>query len=170
MTMGTVARRAHTGVAVLYRRWHNKESLVLAALGHYREQNPVQTPDTGTLRGDLLANLTSLSSARAAVFAVAGAAYLSGLISATPRNPEQVRMAIVGEKIDPRTRPVYLRAALRHDIELDLIPNSVLSMPFDLVSYELAMTFEPVPSSRIVEIVDDLFMPLVERHQSPGRR
>ena len=31
LTMESVARRAHTGIAVLYRRWANKDQLVLAA-------------------------------------------------------------------------------------------------------------------------------------------
>jgi AcrR family transcriptional regulator len=33
--MESVAARAKTGVAVLYRRWPNKDDLVLAAIGHY---------------------------------------------------------------------------------------------------------------------------------------
>ena len=36
LTMESVAARAHTGIAVLYRRWPNKDQLVLAAIEHYR--------------------------------------------------------------------------------------------------------------------------------------
>src|SRR5580693_5435053 len=79
LTMESVAARARTGVAVLYRRWANKDELVLAALEHYRHAHPVGTPDTGSLRGDLLALLTGMSAARAVFTAVAAAAAFSGL-------------------------------------------------------------------------------------------
>ena len=50
LTMESVAVRAKTGVAVLYRRWPNKDDLVLAAIGHYGTTHPVEVPDTGSLR------------------------------------------------------------------------------------------------------------------------
>src|SRR5262247_3412802 len=52
LTMESVAARAKTGVAVLYRRWPNKDDLVLAAIRHYGTTHPVDVPDTGSLRGD----------------------------------------------------------------------------------------------------------------------
>ena len=66
LTMESVAARAKTGVAVLYRRWPNKGDLVLAAIEHYRRTHAVETPDTGTLRGDLLALLGGFSDGRSA--------------------------------------------------------------------------------------------------------
>ena len=44
LTMESVAARAKTGVAVLYRRWPNKDELVLAAIVHYRRTRRVETP------------------------------------------------------------------------------------------------------------------------------
>src|ERR1700727_1630360 len=64
LTMESVAGRAKTGVAVLYRRWPNKDDLVIAAIRHYGRAHPVDTPDTGSLRGDMIALLSSFSSAR----------------------------------------------------------------------------------------------------------
>src|SRR5579862_7784729 len=57
LTMESVAARAKTGVAVLYRRWSNKDDLVIAALEHYGRTHRIEIPDTGSLRGDLLAFL-----------------------------------------------------------------------------------------------------------------
>ncbi|CNE22189.1 TetR family transcriptional regulator [Mycobacterium tuberculosis] len=54
LTMDSVAARAGTGIAVLYRRWANKDQLVLAVLDYYRNSHPVDIPDTGSLRGDHL--------------------------------------------------------------------------------------------------------------------
>jgi AcrR family transcriptional regulator len=52
LSMDVVARRAGVGKATIYRRWASKEALVLDAL---RTKPLLPTPDTGTLRGDLLA-------------------------------------------------------------------------------------------------------------------
>src|SRR6201995_5015632 len=71
LTMESVARRAGTSEPVLYRRWPNKDQLVLAAMEHYRKANPIDLPDTGALRSDLLAELTLVSEARAGVYALA---------------------------------------------------------------------------------------------------
>src|ERR1700760_280531 len=71
LTMESVAARAHTGVAVLYRRWPNKDQLALAAIESYGSAHPVETPDTGTLRGDLIGLLSAFSKARAPFMAVA---------------------------------------------------------------------------------------------------
>jgi hypothetical protein len=51
---------------------------VLAAIQHQRNANPVVLPDTGALRGDLLALLTAASEALAGFFAIAAAAAFSG--------------------------------------------------------------------------------------------
>ncbi|MFG1854432.1 helix-turn-helix domain-containing protein [Actinomadura geliboluensis] len=78
LTTESVAARAGTGIAVLYRRWPNKERLVLAALEHYSNGHPVDVPDTGGLRGDLLAALSGPGEARAGFFAIVAAAAFSG--------------------------------------------------------------------------------------------
>ena len=41
-------------LAVLYRRWPRKDDLVLAAIAAYSEAHPVEIPDTGSLRGDMV--------------------------------------------------------------------------------------------------------------------
>ncbi|MCD0484220.1 TetR/AcrR family transcriptional regulator [Streptacidiphilus sp. ASG 303] len=52
LTMDTVSVRAHVSKATLYRRWHSKSRLVVAALRH-AEPAKISTVDTGSLRGDL---------------------------------------------------------------------------------------------------------------------
>jgi hypothetical protein len=37
----------------------------------------------------------------------------------------------------------------------------VLAMPLDLMRHDMLMTYEPIPPARVLEIVHDLFMPLV---------
>ena len=59
MTMDAVAARAGAGKATVYRRWANKAELVGDALAH--EHVDGQVPDTGSLRGDLVALAGQLS-------------------------------------------------------------------------------------------------------------
>lgn len=161
LTMESVAAHASTGVAVLYRRWANKHELVLAAIEHYRCTHPVHVPDTGSLRGDLIAQLTNVSQARASLFAVAAAAAFSGLLSETGLTPAQARDRLMGIQAAPPVRQIYQRAHERGEIDLEQLPSAVLDMPFDLVRHDMLMDFSPPQSARIHSIVDDLFLPLL---------
>lgn len=168
LTMESVAARAQTGIAVLYRRWANKDELVLAALGHYRTSRPVELPDTGSLRGDLIAALTGMGRARAAFFAITAATAFSGLMSGSGLTPTQVRDRILGEQRLERIQTIYQHAHDRGEIDLEQIPAAVLAMPFDLARHDLLMDLKPLDPERIHSIVDELFLPLV--HQDAGKR
>jgi AcrR family transcriptional regulator len=164
LTMESVAARARTGVAVLYRRWANKDELVLAAIESYRVTHPVETPDTGTLRGDLLALLTAISTARATFTAVAAGAAFSGLLANTGLTPAQAREKLLGDQPLWKAQVIYRRAHDRGEIDLECIPSTVLAMPFDLVRHDLLMNLKPLAPARIGAIIDDLFLPLVSPH------
>lgn len=166
LTMASIAARARTSEAVLYRRWGNKDQLVLAAFEHYRTAHPITVPDTGTLRGDLIAELTAVSRARAGFFAVAAAAAFSGLLADTGLTPAQVRDRVMGERLLPRRRSVYRRAHRRGELDLDRVPAAVLDLPFDLVRHDLLMSLEPPSPARVRAIVDEIFLPLVRKHQA----
>jgi AcrR family transcriptional regulator len=161
LTMEAVAGRARTGIAVLYRRWANKDELVLAALEHYRRARPVEIPDTGTLRGDLLALLTAISKARATWTAVAAAAAFSGLLAGAGLTPGQARDRLLGDQLLRGDHIIYRRARDRGEIDMERIPPAVLAMPFDLLRHDLLMNLEPLESARIKSIVDEMFLPLV---------
>ncbi len=159
LTMESVAARAKTGVAVLYRRWPNKDDLVLAAIQYYGATHPVELPDTGSLRGDMIAMLSSFSHVRVSFAAVVSAAF-SGLLASSGLTPAQVREKLIADR-PLWSLEIYRRAHERGEIDLDRIPPIVLSMPFDLMRHDMLMTYKPIPEERVREIVDDLFMPLV---------
>src|SRR5215813_2006834 len=159
LTMESVAARAKTGVAVLYRRWPNKDDLVLAAIRHYGTTHPVDVPDTGSLRGDMIALLSSFSSTRVSFAAIVSAAF-SGLLASSGLTPAQLREKILGDR-PLQSDQVFARAHERGEIDLDRIPPAVLAMPFDLMRHDMLMTYQPIPPERVLTIVDDLFMPLV---------
>ncbi|MFD2474562.1 TetR/AcrR family transcriptional regulator C-terminal ligand-binding domain-containing protein [Amycolatopsis silviterrae] len=160
LTMESVAVRARTSEAVLYRRWANKDQLVLAVMKRHRSVHPIAVPDTGTLRGDLLAYLTAASEALAGFFAVAVSSAFAGLSAGTGITPGQLRDQIVGDRLLPQGL-IYRRAHDRGEIDLSRIPGAVLDMPLQLVRHDLVMDPAPLPPARIRSIVDDIFLPLV---------
>jgi AcrR family transcriptional regulator len=60
LTIDGVARRAGVHKTTVYRRWETREALVLDAL-LARSASQVVVPDTGSLRGDLVALLRSIA-------------------------------------------------------------------------------------------------------------
>lgn len=158
LTMESVAARGQTGIAVLYRRWANKDELVLAAIEHYGRTRQVEIPDTGTLRGDLLALLTSVSGARTTFTTVVAAAF-AGLLADTGMTPAQVRDKLLSNR-PLSSDEIFRHAHERGEIDLDRIPPAVLAMPFDLLRHDLLMTLNPLRPARIKTIIDDMFLPL----------
>jgi AcrR family transcriptional regulator len=163
LTMESVAARARTGVAVLYRRWPRKDDLVIAAIGNYGKTRPVEVPDTGTLRGDMLALLGGFNDARSSFVVVVTAAF-AGLMASSGLTPAEVRAKIIGDR-PLWSNQIFLRADERGEIDLDRVPAAVISMPFDLMRHDLLMTLKPVPATRIASIVDDLFLPLASAYR-----
>lgn len=159
LTMESVATRARTSVPVLYRRWAGKDVLVLAAIERYRALQPVEVPDTGSLRGDLLALMKGMNDGRLGFTTVITSVF-AGLLADSGLTPSQVRVRILGNQ--PRlSDAIFRRAHDRGELDLDRVPASVLAMPFDLIRHDLVMTLKPVTEKRIVSIVDELFLPLV---------
>jgi AcrR family transcriptional regulator len=170
LTMGSVAARAGTSEPVLYRRWANKDQLVYAALKHYGDTHPVATPDTGTLRGDLLAHLTSASETLAGFYPIAMASALSGMLAALNLTPSEAReQAMTARGLPLVRRAIYQRAHERGEIDLDRIPPAVLALPFDLMRNDMLMDLQPPKPERIQTIVDELFLPLVAVYHSQPR-
>ena len=115
--MERVATRAKTNRAVLYRRWPNRPELVMAVLKHRTKLAPTEIPDTGSLRGDILAALRHMSES---VGEVAGV--LSFLIAdyfdEAGLPPSVLRERALGG--GPTTVQVILdRAAQRGEIDSD---------------------------------------------------
>ncbi len=166
LTMESVAARARTGVAVLYRRWPGKDALTMAAIAHYGAKHPVEIPDTGSLRGDMLALLGGVNDTRYSFTVVVTAAF-SGLLTSTGLTPAEVRARLLGDR-PMWSDQIVRRAHERGEIDLDKTPAAVLALPFDLMRHDLLMTLKPVPPERIAAIVDDLFLPLVAAYR-PGQ-
>ena len=159
LTMESVAARAKTSRAVLYRRWPNRPELVVAALGHHAAVVPIGVPDTGTLRGDLLALLRHMS-ARVGEVAGVFSFLIADYFQQEGLSPAVLRERAVGGT--PSEMELILeRAVERGEIDPARLSPRIRSLPVDIVRHDLIMNQEPVPDSTLEEIVDKIFLPLV---------
>ena len=138
-TFEAVADRAGTGKAVRYRRWPDKEALLLAVLAHWALGTPVEVPDTGSLREDVLALLRSRNSR----LGDSGAALFS---------------TVLGDRTLAMTE-ILGRAMERGEIS-GALPPRVVAVPIDLLRHDFLMNLRRVPDATIVDIVDTVFLPL----------
>jgi AcrR family transcriptional regulator len=156
-TFEAVAERAKTGKAVLYRRWPDKEAMLLAVLARQGFGVPVEVPDTGSLREDVLALLRSANRAgdsAAGLFSTILGAYFDE----TETTPAQLRARLLGEGSVAMAQVVQ-RATERGEVTAALPPR-VVSLPGDLLRHEFIMNLSRVPDETIVDIVDTVFLPL----------
>jgi AcrR family transcriptional regulator len=165
LTLESVAERAQTSRPVISRRWSDRRALVIAAMGHWFEQNPLAAPDTGTLRGDLLAYLQDKTASRADLLAV-----LRLRIAALTKEPGATPAQLfeqMGQSLTSGLDEIWQRAAARDEVDPALHPR-VRALPFDLVGLQLSRTHQPVPRASIEEILDVIVLPLTRtRHQVP---
>ncbi|HUB22225.1 MAG TPA: TetR/AcrR family transcriptional regulator [Streptosporangiaceae bacterium] len=158
LTMEAVADRAGTSRAVLYRRWRNRPDLVIAAMRRHRPLLSGEIPDTGSLRGDVLALLHRASSHVAeigpeTVYGLLGD-YLgdAGLFS---RGQEAV-LTMSAEVM----QTILKRAAERGEARPG-VKRRIATLPTDLFRNELFKSRTPPSEGTLVEIIDDVFLPLV---------
>jgi AcrR family transcriptional regulator len=167
MTMEGVAARARTSKPVLYRRWPTRVQLVTAAVrAHLPEVTPASIPDTGSLRGDLVAALSVASRWHDGLVRQA----LHGVLSDLYRDPQLsafLRPDIFGNAA--KVMPVILRrASERGEVDLDRITPRVATLPFDLFRHEVLTSSAPIPAATVTEIIDDVFLPLIRQTALPA--
>jgi AcrR family transcriptional regulator len=152
MSIEEVAARAGVGKATIYRRWPSKGLLALDAfVVSFAEQQPL--PDTGTLRGDLVA---ALSAWVRAVTGTSMGRMLTGLIAEAQYDPE-LRAAWRDRVLEPlraQYRIMLDRAAARGEIRLSVDQDVVLDLFFGSAQHRLLLGHLPLTEDFIDEVVD----------------
>jgi AcrR family transcriptional regulator len=152
LTMEGVAARAQTGKQVLYRRWRNRAELVIAAVRNRTGSIVDQIPDTGELRADVLGVLEWMARRRRDF----GVDTIHGLLAEIPDLHPRLFADMHGVM-----STVLKHAAERGEIAMAELPDRVVTLPVDLLRYQLLLTRDPVEDATLTEIVDDVFLPLV---------
>jgi AcrR family transcriptional regulator len=170
-TVDAVAARARTSKPVLYRRWKAREDLLRAAVRHRGAADARPAPDTGTLRGDLLALLTDAnadaSSGRNPMAALVSS-MLGSYYNNTGPTVAELRAEFRSQRGGSAVEEVINRAVKRGEVDPARLTPRIIDLPFDLFRHEMMMTLAPVPEHVLRQIVDDIFLPLVAA-QPPAR-
>jgi AcrR family transcriptional regulator len=157
-TIDAVAARSATARSVLYRRWPSRMDLLKATLRHRGEVDAIPTPDTGSLRGDVLAILTELNDRRSRLIGLL-TARLGTYFDEEGGSPAELRKLFLPD--GPSVMGTILeRAVARGELGPTPLPARLMSLAVDLLRHELFMTMAAASAETIVEIVDDVFLPL----------
>jgi AcrR family transcriptional regulator len=163
LTIDAVAVRAGTSRAVLYRRWPGKQELVLAALEHAVGKDVVVAPDTGSLRGDVIALLQEANKVRVGLAAQL-LTRLGGFYRQTGASLADLSAFVQGGR-DAILEQAIQRAIDRGEIQPEQVTGRIARLPVDLFRYEILMTLRPLSDEAIEEIVDTVWLPLLDRRK-----
>ncbi len=153
-----VAERAHSSKPVLYRRWRTREELLRATLRRRGELTPLTVPDTGSLRGDTIAALTTVNQGSSSMVALLSMR-LGALFQDLSVSPAELRREMLGDR-ESSMVTIVNRAMARGELGPKTPPLRVVTLPVDLLRHELLLALAPVPPETITQIVDDVFLPL----------
>ena len=157
-TVEAVAQRAGTSKPVLYRRWADKHELLRAALRHASDRTVPTAPDTGSLRGDLLALAEAANQDRLPIAAVT--AHLAAYFQESGTSPAELREVVLAG-VRSTVDTVLERAIARGEADPDRLTPRIRDLPFALYRQEAIMTLRPVAADVMAEILDTIFLPLV---------
>jgi AcrR family transcriptional regulator len=150
ISVDTVAARSGVSKATIYRHWGSRARLIHAAISSL--QPPSIEPDTGSLRGDLVALLTSLvdyfdSPTVARVF--------PSFLDAAVRDPEfatlrQETLRMGRASFERVVRMGIARGELPHEVDVHLVVDLARAP----IIYRRVVAQTPVHASDIAPIVD----------------
>lgn len=159
MTVDMVAARAKAGKATLYRRWPSKAELVIDAVACLKQNDldPAAVPDTGTLRGDLVAMIKppTIQDAERKARVMAG---IASMISRSPELAETARAAIVEPRL-ALNRLFLRRARDRGEIPADVDIDLVATISMSMVTYRTLMLGAPATREFLIQLIDEVVLP-----------
>jgi len=161
MTVDMVAARAKAGKATLYRRWPSKAELVIDAVACMKQNDldAASLPDTGTLRGDLLAMIKppSIQDGERKLRVMAG---IASMVSRSPELAETARAAIVEPRIAVN-RLFMERARRRGEIAEDADIELAATIAPAMVAYRVLMLGTPATRESMIALIDGVILPAV---------
>ncbi|RDI46630.1 TetR/AcrR family transcriptional regulator [Nocardia mexicana] len=160
LTMDAVAARAQASKATIYRRWKGKPALVKAAMDAHDAAYAADVPDTGTLRGDLLAALTELCAQVDERYVT----MITGLMHAMRVDPELAR-ALKAHVADEDLGPfcvIVSRAVARGELPEETEPVRAHRVSEAQIMHRMFLG-DPVDTEFLADLVDELLMPLLTR-------
>ena len=163
LTVDAVAARAGVGKATIYRRWSSKGDLLLAAMEAAHEE--MQEPDTGSLRGDLIAVWEHLADH---VFESAAGRAMPALVAEAETNAELADLLhrFVHDR-RTKTRTIFDRALQRGEVGSGFDVELAIDMVCSPIFYRRLLSGAPIRSGDGRRVVAMLLDGLGENHRAP---
>jgi AcrR family transcriptional regulator len=151
MTVDEVASSAGVGKATVYRRWSRKEDLAVAAMEQlYRDEMP--PPNTGTIRGDLMAMYASVLTF---VNSPAGTDYVRTTVKESMRDD---RIAALYRQANDRAEQsalqVFQRAIDRGEVRADIHLGAAVQFLGGMVALRAVAGHEMPAPDELDQLVD----------------
>ena len=159
MTIDMVATRAKAGKATLYRRWPSKNELVIDAVACMKQADLDQArlPDTGTLRGDLVAMIKprSIEDAVKKMQIMAG---VMSMISATPDLADAANDALIKPRA-AANRFLIQRAIDRGEVTPGGDIDALCLVTPAMATYRTLIERKPVDRDFLISLIDGVLLP-----------
>jgi AcrR family transcriptional regulator len=157
VTMERIAARARTSKAALYRRWPDRAHLIVESYIRFVVRE-LEIPDTGSLRGDMISLMR-----QAVGVATSPVVHMMLGLLVDARDNGELRQVVKEQvsMIKPRLMAAILdRAEQRGELRPNLTPRQQ-TVAIDLLRNEIIRFESEVTDQAIIEIVDEIFLPLV---------
>ena len=164
LTMDAVATRAKASKATLYRRWKGKPELVVAAIMAHKGDPPL--PDTGTLRGDLMAAYCGIGGL-SDPFAKS---ILTAVVTAMGRDPEFAevyRRDFIAPKV-ATSMSIYERARDRGEVHPDADVTILAPSLAGIVLHRAFLLGEAVTPELVGRVLDEVILPAAKHGPLPA--
>jgi AcrR family transcriptional regulator len=167
LTIDRVAQRAGTNKNTIYRRWASRAALGIAA---YRQlaAAPAPGPDTGELRGDALELLRRTNRSWSSPTGGILRALLAGA-----RDDPQLLAQIQEHSAEAGSAAwlaILARAVARGEAPADALHLRVATVAVALLRNEFTVRGYPtVPDDVLVEVVDEVYLPLIRGRGGSAR-
>jgi len=159
MTIDMVAARAKAGKATIYRRWPSKAELVIDAVACMKRQEGVadSLPDTGNLRGDLIAMIKphSIDDGQRKFQIMAG---VLAMIGQAPELAEAANAAIVQPRATAN-RMLMQRAKDRGEIAADCDIDTLSLVTPSMIAHRILLLQKPVDRDFLISLIDGVLLP-----------
>ena len=157
LSFDAVASAAKASKATLYRRWPGKADLVVDALQLMVDVEADRFPDTGTLRGDLIAQ----ACAKGGIGEDLSVQVFAALLGSLHRDPE-LREAIMTRLMGPKIavtlktfRAAQQRGEIGNGADLEMLANL---LPAVYIHEAMLMGSNP-SQERLITLVDSVVLP-----------
>ncbi|HET9172631.1 MAG TPA: TetR/AcrR family transcriptional regulator [Actinospica sp.] len=158
MTMDAIANQAKASKATIYRMWPDKPQLVAEAL-KCQFGDTAEVPDTGSLRGDLMAIMTIACGAASSEIGE----IIAGVLTAAahdPRLAETLNQTVFADKAKMHVDLVR-RAAERGEVHPDTDPTLIHEVIHSLISGRITWNIGPLDDEYCTHVVDDILIPVM---------